>query len=166
MPSFDVVSKTNLAEVDNAVNQARKEIATRYDFQGTHTEISFSEDKTTLHLKANSEGRLHAGYDVLQSKLVKRGVSLRALQPGAVDSAALGQVKQEIKLLSGIPVEKAKELIKALKETKMKVQGSIQGDQLRITGKSKDDLQAAMALFRGQQEKVNLDLQFTNFRDS
>src|SRR5713226_8990190 len=146
MPSFDVVSKTNLAEVDNAVNQARKEIATRYDFQGTHTEISFSDDKTTLHLKANSEGRLQAAYDVLQSKLVKRGVSLRALQPG--------------------PVEKAKELIKALKDTKMKVQGSIQGDQLRITGKNKDDLQAAMALFRGQQEKVNLDLQFTNFRDS
>src|SRR5260370_34503693 len=109
MPSFDVVSKTNLAEVDNAVNQARKEIATRYDFQGTHTEISFSEDQTTLLLKANSEGRLQAAYDVLQSKLVKRGVSLRALQPGPVDSAALGQVKQEIKLQSGIPVEKAKE---------------------------------------------------------
>ena len=88
MPSFDVVSKVSLQEVDNAVNQARKEIATRYDFQGTHTEISLAEDKTTLLLKANSEGRLQAAYDVLQNKLVKRGVSLRALRPGPVDSAA------------------------------------------------------------------------------
>ena len=166
MPSFDVVSKVNLQEVDNAVNQARKEITTRYDFQGTHTEVSLAEDKTALQLKANSEGRLQAAYDVLQSKLVKRGVSLRALQTGPVDSAALGQVKQTIKLQQGIPVEKSKELIKALKESKMKLQGSIQGDQLRISGKNKDDLQAAIALFRAQQEKLNLDLQFTNFRDS
>src|ERR1700687_1433650 len=101
MPSFEVVSTSNLAEVDNAVNQARKEIATRYDFQGTQTEISFSEDKTTLLLKANSEGRLQAAYDVRQSKLIKRGVSLLSLEPGPVDSAALGQVKQAIKLLSG-----------------------------------------------------------------
>jgi len=166
MPSFDVVSKVNLQEVDNAVNQARKEIATRYDFQGTHTEVSLAEDKTALQLKANSEGRLQAAYDVLQSKLVKRGVSLRALQTGPVDSAALGQVKQTIKLQQGIAVEKSKELIKALKESKMKLQGSIQGDQLRISGKNKDDLQSAIALFRAQQEKLNLDLQFTNFRDS
>jgi cyclic-di-GMP-binding protein len=165
MPSFDVVSKVNLQEVDNAVNQARKEIATRYDFQGTHTEISLAEDKTTLLLKANSEGRLQAAYDVLQTKLVKRGVSLRALRPGPVDSAALGQVKQTIGLQQGIPADKAKELIKALKDSKMKVQGSIQGDQLRISGKSKDDLQAAIALLRSEQAKVNLDLQFINFRD-
>ena len=166
MPSFDVVSKVNLQEVDNAVNQARKEITTRYDFQGTHTEVSLADDKTTFQLKANSEGRLQAAYDVLQSKLVKRGVSLRALQTGPVDSAALGQVKQTIKLQQGIAVEKSKELIKALKESKMKLQGSIQGDQLRISGKNKDDLQSAIALFRAQQEKLNLDLQFTNFRDS
>jgi uncharacterized protein YajQ (UPF0234 family) len=165
MPSFDVVSKVNLQEVDNAVNQARKEIATRYDFQGTHTEITLGDDKATILVKANSEGRLQAAYDVLQSKLVKRGVSLRALQPGPVDSAALGQVKQTIKLQQGIPVEKAKELIKALKDSKMKLQGSIQGDQLRITGKIKDDLQAAIALFRAQQDKLHLDFQFTNFRD-
>ncbi len=165
MPSFDVVSKVNLQEVDNAVNQARKEIATRFDFQGTHTEITLGDDKTTLLLKANSEGRLQAAYDVLQSKLVKRGVSLRALQPGPVDSAALGQVKRTIKLQQGIPVEKAKELIKVLKDSKMKVQGSIQGDQLRISGKNRDDLQSAIALLRDQQEQLNLDLQFTNFRD-
>jgi uncharacterized protein YajQ (UPF0234 family) len=103
---------------------------------------------------------------VLQTKLVKRGVSLRALRPGPVDSAALGQVKQTIQLQQGIPADKAKELIKTLKDSKMKVQGSIQGDQLRVSGKSKDDLQAVIALFRGEQARVNLDLQFTNFRDS
>jgi uncharacterized protein YajQ (UPF0234 family) len=166
MPSFDVVSKVNLQEVDNAVNQARKEIATRYDFQGTHTEISLGDDKSIVLLRANSEGRLQAAYDVLQTKLVKRGVSLRSLQVGPVDSAALGQVKQTISIQQGIAVEKAKELIKVLKESKMKLQGSIQGDQLRVSGKSKDDLQSAMTLFRAQQDKLNLDLQFTNFRDS
>jgi len=165
MPSFDVVSKINLQELDNAVNQTRKEIATRYDFQGTHTEVSLADDRASILLKANSEGRLQAGYDVLQSKLVKRGVSLRALQPGPVDSAALGQVKQTIALQQGIAMEKARELVKAVKDSKMKVQAAIQGDQLRVTGKSKDELQAAMALLRAQQDKLKLDLQFTNFRD-
>ena len=165
MPSFDVVSKINLQELDNAVNQTRKEIATRYDFQGTQTEVTLADDRASILLKANSEGRLQAAYDVLQSKLVKRGVSLRALQPGPVDSAALGQVKQTIALQQGIPVEKARELVKILKESKMKVQAAIQGDQLRASGKSKDELQAAMALFRAQQDKLKLDLQFTNFRD-
>lgn len=165
MPSFDVVSKINLQELDNAVNQTRKEIATRYDFQGTHTEVTLADDRASILLKANSEGRLQGAYDVLQSKLVKRGVSLRALQPGPVDSAALGQVKQAIALQQGIAVEKARELVKALKDSKMKVQAAIQGDQLRVTGKSKDELQATMALLRAQQDKLKLDLQFTNFRD-
>jgi len=154
MPSFDVVSKINLQELDNALNQARKEISTRYDFQGTHTEINLSDDKTSVLLKANSEGRIQAGYDVLQGRLVKRGISLRALEPGPIEPAAMG-----------IPVEKGRELIKALKDSKLKVQGAIQGDQLRISGKSRDDLQAAMALFRQQQETLKLDIQFTNFRD-
>ncbi len=165
MPSFDVVSKINLQELDNAVNQTRKEIATRYDFQGTHTEVTLADDRNSIQLKANSEGRLQGAYDVLQSKLVKRGVSLRALQPGPVDSAALGQVKQAIGLQQGIPVERARELVKALKDSKLKVQAAIQGDQLRVTGKNKDDLQAVIALFRGQQDKLKLDMQFTNFRD-
>jgi uncharacterized protein YajQ (UPF0234 family) len=165
MPSFDVVSKINLQELDNAINQARKEISTRYDFQGTHTEIILAEDKTNVLLKANSEGRIQAGYDVLQSRLVKRGISLRALEPGPIEPAAMGHVKQLIKLQQGIPVEKGRELIKALKDSKLKVQGAIQGDQLRISGKSKDDLQAAMTLFRQRQETLKLDIQFTNFRD-
>jgi len=165
MPSFDVVSKINLQELDNALNQARKEISTRYDFQGTHTGIELSEDKASVLLKANSEGRIQAAYDVLQGRLVKRGISLRALEPGPVEPAAMGHVKQMIKLQQGIPVEKGRELIKILKDSKMKVQGAIQGDQLRISGKNKDDLQAVIALFRQQGEKLKLDMQFTNFRD-
>jgi len=116
-------------------------------------------------LKANSEGRIQAAYDVLQGRLVKRGISLRALEPGPVEPAAMGHVKQMIKLQQGIPVEKGRELIKILKDSKLKVQGAIQGDQLRISGKNKDDLQAVIALFRQQGEKLKLDMQFTNFRD-
>ncbi len=165
MPSFDVVSKLNLAELDNAVNQARKEISTRYDFQGTSTEIQLADDKSSLLLKSSSEGRLEAAFDVLQTKFVKRGLSLRSLERLPIETAALGHVKQTLKLQQGIPVEKAKDLIKTLKESKLKVQGSIQGDQLRVSGKSKDELQQAIALLRAQQERLGIDLQFVNFRD-
>jgi uncharacterized protein YajQ (UPF0234 family) len=165
MPSFDAVSKINLQELDNAVNQAKKEISTRFDFQGTHTEITVAEDKGSILLKSSSEGRIDAAYDVLQSKFIKRGISLRCMTREDMDTAALGHVKQVIKLQQGIPVEKAKDLIKVLKESKLKVQGSIQADQLRVTGKNRDDLQEAIALLRGQQEAQKIDLQFTNFRD-
>src|SRR5262245_28307192 len=117
MPSFDVVSKINLNELDNAVNQTKKEIQTRYDFQGTHTEVTLGEDKKVLFLKSDSEGRLQAAYDVLQGKLVKRGVSLRALSPGEIEKTSLGAVKQTVLLQQGIPVEKSKDLIKVLKES-------------------------------------------------
>src|SRR4051812_46140083 len=103
MPSFDVVSKVDLQELDNAVNQTRKEILTRYDFQGTKTEVSLGDEKTTILIKANSEGRVQAAYEVLQTKLVRRGVSLRALDAGELDKGALGSVKQLIKLQQGIP---------------------------------------------------------------
>jgi uncharacterized protein YajQ (UPF0234 family) len=116
-------------------------------------------------LKSSSEGRLEAAYDVLQSKLVKRGVSLRALSPGEVEKTSLGVAKQTIALQQGISVEKAKELIRILKDSKIKAQGSIQGDQLRVTGKNRDDLQAAIALFRQQMDELKLDMQFVNFRD-
>ena len=165
MPSFDVVSKINLMELDNAVNQTRKEIATRFDFQGTHTEITLGEDRAFILIRSETEGRLEAAYDVLQSKMIKRGISIRCLDPQEVDKAALGHVKQTIRLKQGIAVDKAKELIKVLKDSKMKVQGSIQGDQLRVTGKNRDDLQSAISLLREQQDTVKLDLQFTNFRD-
>jgi len=165
MPSFDVVSKINLQELDNAVNQAKKEIATRFDFQGTHTSLELDKEKNIIFMKSETEHRLLAAYDVLQGKFAKRGLSLRCLDPQDVDKAALGHVKQTVLLKQGIPVEKSKELIKLLKETKIKAQASIQGDELRVSGKNKDDLQQVIALFRQQQDTLKLDLQFTNFRE-
>jgi uncharacterized protein YajQ (UPF0234 family) len=165
MPSFDAVSKVDLQELDNAVNQARKEITTRYDFQGTHTELTLAEDRTNVLLKSSTEDRVQVTYEVLLNKLAKRGVSLRSITRGPMDSAALGTVKQTISIQQGIPVEKSKELIKLLKDSKLKVQGSIQGDQLRVSGKNKDDLQKAISLMREKQDELEVELQFTNFRD-
>jgi uncharacterized protein YajQ (UPF0234 family) len=165
MPSFDVVSKANLQEVDNAFNQAKKEISTRYDFQGTSTELTLGEDKASFLIKSSSDGRVQAALDVLQSKLVKRGVSLRCLKIGDLDTAALGQVKQTVTVQQGIAQEKGKDLVRVIKDSKLKVQASIQADQLRVSGKNKDDLQSAIALLRQQQESMNIDLQFINFRD-
>lgn len=165
MPSFDVVSKINLHELDNALNQARKEISTRFDFQGTRTELQLLDGNTGILIKSESEGRVSAAYEVLLNKLARRGVPVRAFTAGEMDSKALGVVKQLISMQQGIPVEKAKDLVKVLKDSKLEVQGSIQGDQLRITGKNRDDLQAAIALFRQHQDRLKLDMQFTNFRD-
>ncbi|MBJ6760951.1 YajQ family cyclic di-GMP-binding protein [Myxococcaceae bacterium JPH2] len=165
MPSFDVVSKIDLAELDNAVNQAKKELSTRYDFQGTQADIVLAPDQTSLTVKANSEDRVQAAKEVLLTRLAKRGISLHTLEYGTVEKTGLHNVKQPIKLQQGIPVEKSKELIKLLKDSKLKVQASIQADQLRVTGKNRDDLQEAMALFRREQDRLKLDMQFTNFRD-
>lgn len=165
MPSFDVVSKIDIAELDNAVNQTKKELSTRYDFQGAQSDIIVAPDHTSITVKANSEEKVQAAKEVLLAKLSKRGISLRALEYGDIEKTGLHNVKQPIKLQQGIPVEKSKELVKLLKDSKLKVQGSIQADQLRVTGKNKDDLQAAIALFRKEQDNVKLDMQFTNFRD-
>ena len=146
MPSFDVVSKINLAELDNALNQTKKEIQTRFDFQGTQTEVSLADERTAIFLKSSSEGRLQAAYDVLQSKLVKRGVSLRCPGPEEIEQTVARRGQADHPAAAGHQLEKAKELVKVMKESKMKVQGSIQGDQLRVTGKNKDDLQAAIKL--------------------
>jgi cyclic-di-GMP-binding protein len=165
MPSFDAVSKVNLQEVDNAVNNARKEIATRFDFQGTRTELTLGDDKASVLIRSSSEGRVDAAYDVLLGKAIKRGLSPRSLERAPMDKGALGVVKQTITIKQGIPQEKAKDLMRVLKDAKLKVQASIQGDQLRVTGKNRDDLQEAISLFREQQDRLELDLQFTNFRD-
>jgi cyclic-di-GMP-binding protein len=165
MPSFDVVSKINMMELENALNQTKKEIASRFDFQGTHTEVSLGEDRASILLKSASEGRVEAALDVLQTKMVKRGVSLRSLDPQEPDTKALGVVKQTVKLVQGINTEKAKDLIQTLKASKIKVTAAIQAEQLRVTGKNRDDLQEAIALLRQQQERLKIDLQFTNFRD-
>jgi len=165
MPSFDVVSKVDLQEVDNAVNNSKKEIQTRFDFRGTQTEINLGEDRASVILKANSEQRLDAAYEVFLQKAVKRGLSARAMERKDVEKIGMGLVKQAVVIKQGIPTDKAKELVKVLKESKLKVQASIQGDQLRVQGKSRDELQEAIALLRQQQEKIQLDLQFINFRD-
>ena len=165
MPSFDVVSKMNLQEVDNALNQARKEISTRYDFQGSHTTMELAPDQKSVLLKTKDVQKLNATREIVLQKLSKRGISLLGITVGEVDTAALGQVKQVLTFQQGIPVEKSKELVKRLKDGKLKLQGSIQGDSLRVSGKSKDDLQAAMALFRQAQGELSIDMQFDNFRD-
>jgi hypothetical protein len=159
--SFDVVCKVDLDEVKNALSQAMKEIGQRYDFKGSASKIELKDDKV-LVLSSDDELKLKAVIDVLQTKLHKRGVSIRSMVLGKLESAAKGTVRQEITIQQGIPAEKAKGLIKAVKDAKIKVQASIQGDQLRVSGKSRDDLQEVIALFK--KDDQGLDLQFTNYR--
>lgn len=161
MPSFDVVSEVNLQEVDNAVNQAMKEIGTRYDFKGTKCTIERKEK--VLNVLADDEFKLKATIDVLQGKLVKRGVPLNNLDYGKQESALGGTMKQDITIQVGIPQEKAKLIVKEIKDSKVKVQGSINGDLVRVSGKNRDDLQSMIALLRAKD--FGLTLQFTNFRE-
>lgn len=159
--SFDVVCKVDLDEVKNAVSQAMKEIGQRYDFKGSVSKIELKDDKA-LVINSDDEVKLKAVIDVLQTKLHKRGVSIRSMVYGKIDPASKGSVRQEVTIQQGIPPEKAKGLIKALKDSKIKVQASIQGDQLRVSGKSRDDLQEVIALFK--KDDQGLDLQFINYR--
>ncbi len=163
MPSFDIFSKVDLQEVDNALNQAGKEIAQRYDFKNTDTHVEFGDEKKSIVVRANAEGRLLAAVEVLQGKLVKRGVPLKALLWGKIEPTSGGHVKQVATLQQGIPVEKGREIVKLVKESGLKVQASIQGDQLRVAGKARDDLQSVIQRVRGQD--FGIDLQFGNFRD-
>ena len=162
MPSFDVVSELNLMEVENAFNQARKELAQRFDFKGTSTDLERQQDGAIL-VKANSEGRAEAAYGVLLEKLAKRGVPLEGLDPQKVEPAAGGHVRQLVKLKKGIKQEDAKRLVALVKESGLKVQASIQGDAVRVTGKKRDDLQAIMQAIRGAQ--LGIPLSFQNFRE-
>jgi uncharacterized protein YajQ (UPF0234 family) len=161
MPSFDIVSELDMHEIDNAVQQAQKEVGTRFDFRGTDTEIERSDEG--IIVRGNSEGRIEAALLVLKEKLAKRKVSQRTLDPQKVEPAAKGHYKQLIKLKKGISKEKAKDVVQFIKEGKYKVQGSIQGEQVRVTGKKKDDLQEVIQAVRAKD--FDLDLQFTNFRD-
>ena len=161
MPSFDVVCKLDLAEVDNAVNQAKKELATRYDFRGYPTELVRTDEGLTL--TSSDKEHLEAAYKVLMEKFVKRGVSLRALDPQDPEPAAKQSLRQQILLKEGISTEKGKEIGKLVKDSKLKVTTQIQDEQVRVTGKNRDDLQAAIRLLRGHD--FELDLQFVNFRD-
>jgi cyclic-di-GMP-binding protein len=161
MPSFDVVSKVDMQEVDNAVNQVKKELATRYDFRGTESSIDLTPEG--ISIKSADKEHLNAAYKVLMEKFVKRGVSLKSLDPQELVPGAKQSVRQLIVIKQGISTEKGKELVKVIKDSKLKVQAQIQDEQVRVTGKNRDDLQAAIRLLRGAD--VGLDLQFNNFRD-
>ena len=161
MPSFDVVSKVDSHEVDNARNQASKEIAQRYDFKGTDTSVEQTDEGIVI--RSNSEGRLDAARDVLETKMVRRKVSLKSLDPQQPQQAGGNTWRQLIKLKEGVSKEKAKEIVKAVKDSKLKVQASIQGDAVRVSGKKRDDLQSTISMLK--EEDFDLPLQFVNFRD-
>jgi uncharacterized protein YajQ (UPF0234 family) len=158
--SFDIVCKIEMQEVTNALDQARREVETRYDLKGTRNEIAL--EKTDIVVTTADEMKLKAVVDILQSKLHKRGVPLKALSYGKVEAAAGSTFRQRIGLQQGIPIEKAREIVRLVKDTKLRVQAAIQDQQVRVTGKNKDDLQKIIALLR--QNDLGIAVQFTNYR--
>src|SRR5215467_3088569 len=160
--TFDVVSKIELPEVSNAVQQAVKEIQQRYDLKNSHSNIELREKENKILLQSQDEFKLKAVIEVLEQKLVKRKVPLKGLTFGPVTPAAGSTVRQEITLQQGIPIEKAREIVKAIKDSKKKVQASIQGDFVRVSGKDRDTLQEVMHVLR--QHDFGIDMQFTNYR--
>ena len=159
--SFDVVSEIDLQEVDNAINQTKKEITQRYDFKGSDATVEFDrKDKITFN--AANEYQVGAILDILQSKLVKRGLDIRVLKPGKIEPAGGARYKQELTVQSGISKEKAKEIVSHIKKLKLKVQAQIQDEQVRVSGKNRDDLQAVIASLK--ETEWDLPLQFINFR--
>ena len=158
--SFDIVSSVDLQEVKNAIAQAMKEIVTRFDLKGTGSEVSLQGEE--LLLVSSDEFKLKAVRDILEGRLVKRGVPLKALEYKPVESALGGTVRRKVELQKGIPSEKAREIVKLIKGTKIKVQAAIQGDQLRVSGKNRDDLQTVMRTLK--ETDLGIDMQFTNYR--
>jgi uncharacterized protein YajQ (UPF0234 family) len=161
MPSFDVVSKVNWAEVTNALDQANRELVQRFDFKGTDASLERTEEGIVV--RASSDERAQAAVGVLQEKLVRRKVSLKHLDVGEPTPGPKGSARILVKVKEGIDQDKAKQMVKLVKDKKLKVQAAIQQDTLRVTGKKKDDLQEVMQMFRG--EDLGIELQFINFRD-
>jgi uncharacterized protein YajQ (UPF0234 family) len=160
--SFDIVSKVDLQEVSNAIQNALKEIHTRFDLKDSKSDIQL-EGKDAMVLSSSDEYKLKAVTDILQSKLIKRGVPIKALNYGVVEPAAGASVRQKVTMQQGIPIEKAREIVKLIKDSKKKVQASIQGDTVRVSGKDRDALQETIALLRGYD--FGIDMQFTNYRN-
>ena len=160
--SFDIVSQVDMAEVKNAVNQATKELVQRFDLKGSNSSIELNDKDGKLVLGSADEFRLNAVNTILQQKLVRRGVSLKALTYGTVEPAAHGTVRQTVTLQQGIPIEEAREIVKIIKKSKLKVQASINDDMVRVSGKDRDTLQEVMALVKEQE--LPIDMQFTNYR--
>lgn len=161
--TFDIVSKVDLQEVSNSIQNALKEVHTRFDLKNTKSDIQL-EGKEAIVLSSADEYKLKAVNDILQTKLVKRGVPLKALTYGSVDPAAGSTVRQRVTMQQGIPIEKAREIVKVIKDSKKKVQASIQGDTVRVSGKDRDTLQEIIALLR--QRDFGIDMQFTNYRST
>ncbi|MBS1518463.1 MAG: YajQ family cyclic di-GMP-binding protein [Bacteroidetes bacterium] len=160
--SFDIVSEVDLQEVDNAINQALKEIHQRYDFKGSKSEITFNKKEKTINVLSDDEFKMKSVVDILQNKMIKRGISIKALKYGSIEPSSNNTVRQEIKLQQGIEKEDAKYIVKLIKESKLKVQAAIQDEQVRVSGKVKDDLQSVMNLLR--EKDLDFALQFTNYR--
>ena len=161
MPSFDVACKLDLQEVDNAINQTLREVGQRFDFKGTPTEVRREEH--AIHLRSADDFKVRALADILRERLGKRGVPAKAVQPGPIEPGPAGTAKQRLDLQNGIPTDKAREMVKLVKDTKLKVQVAIQGDQLRVSGKQKDELQAVMRLLR--ETDLGIAVQFGNLRE-
>jgi hypothetical protein len=161
MPSFDVVCELDLQEIDNAVHQTLRELGNRFDFKGTTFEVRREEH--VIHLHAQDDFKLRALAEILQERLAKRNVPLKAIQAGKPEPGPAGTAKQKLDLQKGIATDKAREIVKLVKDSKLKVQAAIQGEQVRITGKKRDDLQAVMQLLRGKD--LDVAMQFVNFRD-
>lgn len=162
MPSFDIVSRVDLQEVDNALNQARKEIVQRYDFKGTNTQIEW-DAKGEMVVTSKDEYRVKAAVEVVQGKLARRGVPLKALDYGPLESSPSGRARQVIRVQQGIDADRAREIVKVVKGLGLKVQAQVLEAQVRISGKKRDDLQAVIARLRG--EDLGIPLQFVNYRD-
>jgi hypothetical protein len=160
--SFDIVSEVNMQEVDNAINQARKEITQRYDFKGSKSSIELSQKEKMLTIISDDEFKLKSVVDILQNKLIKRSVPIKALDYGNVEPAASTTVRQIITLRVGIDKENAKLIVKMIKDTKLRVQAQIMDDQVRVSGKNKDDLQAIIKMLR--EADLKFAVQFTNYR--
>ena len=160
--SFDIVSKTDYAEIDNALNQTLKEVSQRFDFKGSKATVELA-DKDLI-MSAEDETRLRNMNDILQSKFIKRGISLKALDYQTIEPAAGGTVRQTVKIQQGIPIEKAKEIVKYIKDAKLKVQASIQGETVRVSGKDRDTLQDTIAKLKTKD--FGIDMQFDNYRSN
>ncbi|GKS57149.1 UPF0234 protein [Nitrospira sp.] len=160
--SFDVVSEVNMQEMKNAIDQATKEIKQRFDFKDSKTELTLKEKEKELVVVSDDEYKLNAVNEIVKTKCVKRGVSLKALNYGTIEQALGGTVRQIVKIQSGLTTEKAKEITKAIKDSKLKAQAQIQGEQVRVSSKSKDELQGAIVFLKGKDFEI--DLQFTNYR--
>ena len=163
MPSFDVVSRVDMQEMDNAVNQVKKEIGTRFDFRGSKTQISLDRKEGKIQVLTEDDMKLRAIKDMLIAKAVRRSIDAEALTFGVSEKAAGDMVRQDVSVTNGIDTETARRVVKAVKETKLKVQAAIQGDEVRITGKKRDDLQEIIATLKGTD--LGMPLQFVNYRD-